>query len=88
MAGPAVKPASAAFLPDNQLNLTDMETTNKAFRIKDVRVFTYDGHTLDMQISGIFHGPRIRIEDAIIDSMRKVMKNDIPVSATFKMIPL
>lgn len=60
----------------------------KCYRIKDICVTTYDGYTFKMELDGIFNGPRMKIEDTILNALRPKMRNDIPVSATFKMIPV
>lgn len=52
----------------------------EGYRIKDVVVRTYDGHSIRMEIDGIFTGSRLQTEDAILAKMRKIVKNDIPVA--------
>lgn len=61
---------------------------DRAYRLSDVCVTTYDGHIMHMELTGIFHGPRLKIENAILNAVRPLTTRDIPVKATFKMIPL
>ena len=46
-----------------------------SYRIKDIRVTTYDGAVLLMQLDSIFQGPRLKIENMILDALRPRMKN-------------
>lgn len=59
-----------------------------SYRIKDIRVTTYDGAVLLMQLDGIFQGPRLKIENMILDALRPRVKNDIPVKADFHMVEI
>lgn len=60
----------------------------QAYRLKDVRVSTYDGHVISMEIDGLFSGGRRSVENRILDAMRGMMRNDIPVRADFRMVPV
>ena len=58
------------------------------YRIKDLRITTYDGFVIKAQMDGIFQGPRLKIENMILDALRPRMKNDIPVRADFHMVEI
>ena len=60
----------------------------QSYKIKDIRVTTYDGRIIETEMKGIFQGPRLKIENMILESVRNRIKNDIPVRATFRMVPI
>ena len=59
-----------------------------AYRLKNVRVRTYDGEVIRIHFEGIYDKPRKVMEDIIIAEVAKVMKGDIPVKADFIMQPI
>lgn len=61
--------------------------SRQAYTISNVKIYTYDGHVIDMDVKGLFQGPRVRIENSLIELIRPAIK-DIPVKATFRMTPI
>ena len=66
-----------------------MDNKIKAYKLKNIKIYTYDGRTFDAECDRIFkEQPRSKIEDFILNDVKKIMKGDIPVRATFNMVEI
>lgn len=59
---------------------------NETYKLKDVVIRTYDGHTIEAEVTGLFNCPRRKVEDMILNKLRPMMKRDIPVAVEFKRV--
>lgn len=58
------------------------------YRLKNVRIRTYDGRVIRCEFEGIYNKPRKVMEELIVQEFAKIMKGDIPVKAEFVMQPI